>query len=654
MIRFSICGAASYACGELLRLMVNHPETQVAHLADSFAAGRRIQDEHPALMGFYDQEILPLNDETIAQIVEDSDVVFTAVDAGTVCGIAEKVLAGGKKFIDFGADIRFRDAKVWEKWYHLDHPNYEMTKEAVYCIPEIQRDLAKGKSLISNPGCYPTATTLGLYPALKEGLVVENTIVVDAKSGYTGAGRRPAPNKLLAEASNSFCAYALGGSHRHTPEIEQNIAYLTGKDLMKPETWQFINFQPHLTPQIRGIEVTIYATLNKDVTNDELYELYQRYYKDEYFVRVFPANKPVQTKWTAGTNLCCMTPTYDARTKRLLVSSVIDNIGKGAAGQAIQNMNIIFGLVETEAEKLLNLGEDEVFVCSTGVIGQKLPVEKVLDGVRRIVPELSKDKGTDAAWAIMTTDTVRKEVAYEMELSGGTVRIGAMAKGSGMIHPNMATMLAYITTDAKVEASVLQGMLKKSTDKSFNMMTVDGDTSTNDSLFLLANGASGVAVETEEDKAAFAALLDDICMDMARRIASDGEGATHLMVVEAYGLPTEKDAKLVARSIAGSTLFKAALFGKDANWGRIMAAAGYSGADVDPTKADCILKSAAGEVVVMENGFGTDFSEELAKKVLTEHDVTVIVNFHSGDGEAKAFGCDLTYDYVKINGDYRS
>ena len=203
MIRFSICGAASYACGELLRLMVNHPETQVAHLADSFAAGRRIQDEHPALMGFYDQEILPLNDETIAQIVEDSDVVFTAVDAGTVCGIAEKVLAGGKKFIDFGADIRFRDAKVWEKWYHLDHPNYEMTKEAVYCIPEIQRDLAKGKSLISNPGCYPTATTLGLYPALKEGLVVENTIVVDAKSGYTGAGRRPPTSSWLRPATAS-------------------------------------------------------------------------------------------------------------------------------------------------------------------------------------------------------------------------------------------------------------------------------------------------------------------------------------------------------------------------------------------------------------------------------------------------------------------
>ena len=170
---------------------------------------------------------------------------------------------------------------------------------------------------------------------------------MDAKSGYTGAGRRPAPNKLLTEATNNFCAYALGGSHRHTPEIEQNIAYIQGRDLMKPETWQFINFQPHLTPQIRGIEVTIYATLNKDITNDELFELYQNYYKDEPFVRVFPASKPAQTKWTAGTNMCCMTPTYDARTKRLLVSSVIDNIGKGAAGQAIQNMNIIFDLPET-------------------------------------------------------------------------------------------------------------------------------------------------------------------------------------------------------------------------------------------------------------------------------------------------------------------
>ena len=222
-----------------------------------------------------------------------------------------------------------------------------MTHDAVYCIPEVMRDLAKGKKLIANPGCYPTASTLGLQPMLKTGHIVDNTIVIDAKSGYTGAGRRPALNKLLTEAENNFCAYALGGGHRHTPEIEQNIAYITGKDLMKPETWQYINFQPHLLPQVRGIEVTIYATCDKDYTNEEVYEMYKEFYKDEPFVKVFPASMPVQTKWVYGTNFCEMTPTFDARTHRLIVSSVIDNIGKGAAGQAIQNMNLIMGLPET-------------------------------------------------------------------------------------------------------------------------------------------------------------------------------------------------------------------------------------------------------------------------------------------------------------------
>ena len=372
-------------------------------------------------------------------------------------------------------------------------------------------------------------------------------------------------------------------------------------------------------------------------------------------VAILYSQEPASCAALFTTNKFCAAPVLLGREvlKKGKARAVVINSGNANAAtgeQGLENAK----KVELLAEELLGLGEDEVFVSSTGVIGQQLPVEKVLDGVRRIVPTLSVEQGTDSAWAIMTTDTVKKEVAYELELSGGTIRIGAMAKGSGMIHPNMATTLSYVTTDAKVEASVLQPLLKAAADKSFHMLTVDGDTSTNDSLFLFANGASGVAIESEEDKAAFAALLDDICIDMARRIASDGEGATHLMIVEAKGLPTQQDARLVARSIAGSTLFKAALFGRDANWGRIMAAAGYSGADVDPTKADCILKSAAGEVAVMEAGFGTDFSEELAKEVLTEHDVTVIVDFHSGDGQATAFGCDLTYDYVKINGDYRS
>lgn len=214
--------------------------------------------------------------------------------------------------------------------------------------------------------------------------------------------------------------------------------------------------------------------------------------------------------------------------------------------------------VEREAEKLLGLGEDEVFVCSTGVIGQRLPVDKVLQGIREIIPaKLAKENGSEAAYAIMTTDTVRKECAYELQLSTGTVKIGAMAKGSGMIHPNMATMLVYVTTDAKADPADLQKMLSAAVDKSFNMCTVDGDTSTNDSIFLLANGASGVEIKTEEDKKAMADLVLAICTDMARRVASDGEGATHLIEVEAYGLPTEHDARLVAKSIAGSMLFKA-------------------------------------------------------------------------------------------------
>ena len=372
-------------------------------------------------------------------------------------------------------------------------------------------------------------------------------------------------------------------------------------------------------------------------------------------VTILYSQEPATCAALFTTNKFCAAPVLLGREvlKKGKARAVVINSGNANAATGEQGLANA-KKVELLAEELLGLGEDEVFVSSTGVIGQQLPVEKVLEGVRRIVPNMTVEQGTDAAWAIMTTDLVKKEVAYELELSGGTIRIGAMAKGSGMIHPNMATTLSYVTTDAKVEAAVLQPLLKAAADKSFHMLTVDGDTSTNDSLFLFANGASGVAIETEEDKAAFAALLDDICIDMARRIASDGEGATHLMIVEAKGLPTEQDARLVARSIAGSTLFKAAVFGRDANWGRIMAAAGYSGADVDPTRADCILKSAAGEVAVMEAGFGTDFSEELAKAVLTEHDITVIVDFHSGDGQATAFGCDLTYDYVKINGDYRS
>ena len=335
MIHYSCIGATGYVCGEVLRMMVNHPDGELVNVLDTYGVGDAISTHHPALRGFYDQTILDLTEENVRETARKSDVVMIQVPSGAVAKWAEIVLAEGSRIIDIGADIRFRDVKVWEKWYGDKHTNPQMTHDAVYSMPEMNRELAKGKKLIANPGCYPTASTLGLQPMLKTGHIVENTIVIDAKSGYTGAGRRPALNKLLTEAENNFCAYALGGGHRHTPEIEQNIAYITGKDLMKPETWQYINFQPHLLPQVRGIEVTIYATCDKD------------FYKDEPFVKVFPANLPVQTKWAYGTNFVEMTPTFDSRTHRLIVSSVIDNIGKGAAGQAIQNMNLIMGIPET-------------------------------------------------------------------------------------------------------------------------------------------------------------------------------------------------------------------------------------------------------------------------------------------------------------------
>lgn len=338
----------------------------------------------------------------------------------------------------------------------------------------------------------------------------------------------------------------------------------------------------------------------------------------------------------------------EARLRAIVINSGNANAATGKEG--IKNAELISG----EAANLLGLEPCEVIMSSTGVIGVQVPVEKMIGGVKTLVPMLSENGGNDAARAIMTTDLVSKEMSFELELSAGTVRLGAMAKGSGMIHPNMATMLAYVTTDADISAEVLQPMLKEATDKSFNMTTVDGDTSTNDSLFVIANGASGVKIESEEDKKLFAEALDHICIDMAKKIAADGEGATHLMIVEAKNLQTLKDARLVARSIAGSNLFKAAIFGQDANWGRIIGAAGYSGAEFDTEKLDCYLASCAGEIQVMAEGAGLVFDEEKAAAILKEKDITVIVDFHDGNECATAYGCDLTYDYVKINGDYRS
>ncbi len=378
--------------------------------------------------------------------------------------------------------------------------------------------------------------------------------------------------------------------------------------------------------------------------------------KNKPDVALLVSDLPCATAALFTTNRFCAAPvTLDRELLACGVPAraVVINGGNANAGNGAQGLADARA-VKDETERLLGLREGEVYVCSTGVIGERLPVERVIGAVRNIIPALSRDNGSEAAWAICTTDRVRKEASYELKLSGGAVRVGVMAKGSGMIHPNMATMLVFITTDARVDTPELRRVLTAAVDKSFHLLTVDGDTSTNDSIFLLANGASGVGLANEDDRAAFATLIKTICIDMARRIASDGEGATHLIEVEAEGLPSEHDARLVARSIAGSILFKAAVCGRDANWGRIMAAAGYSGANVDPARADCVIRSAAGSVEVMRNGFGEAFDESLAARILGEHDITVRVSFHQGDGSATAWGCDLTREYVRMNGDYRT
>ena len=308
--------------------------------------------------------------------------------------------------------------------------------------------------------------------------------------------------------------------------------------------------------------------------------------------------------------------------------------------------------------KTLGLPAANVLVASTGVIGQRLNPAPIESGLPELASGLehSGEAATRAAEGIMTTDTVRKEIAVEFETGGKTCRIGGIGKGSGMIHPDLATMLVFITTDCAISAEMLQKALSHDVQKTFNMTSVDGDTSTNDNVVLLANGLAGNAEITAEgpDFDAFMAALNTITVTLCRMIAGDGEGATKMLECRVTGAKDETAAKITAKSIITSSLVKAAMFGADANWGRVLCAIGYSGADVDVNKVELSFRSKAGEILVCKDGAGVDFSEEVAKKVLLERDIDILVDLHDGKGEATAWGCDLTYDYVKINGDYRT
>ncbi|MDD6798698.1 MAG: bifunctional glutamate N-acetyltransferase/amino-acid acetyltransferase ArgJ [Clostridia bacterium] len=312
-----------------------------------------------------------------------------------------------------------------------------------------------------------------------------------------------------------------------------------------------------------------------------------------------------------------------------------------------------------ETAKHLAIPADSVLIASTGVIGKQLPMDIMLGGISRLKSQLGSElsDGELAAEAIMTTDTVKKQVAVTFDVAGTKVTMGGMCKGSGMIHPNMATMLGFITTDLNIEKAVLQKALSSVINDTFNMISVDGDTSTNDTVLVLANKKAGnpvISSENSEGYAEFFEALTYVCKELAKKIAGDGEGATCLFEVTVINASDKEQAKILAKSIVTSSLTKAAIFGHDANWGRILCAMGYSSADFDPEKVDIYFESSAGKIKIVENGTATDYSEEEATKILSQNPVTAIADVKMGDVTATAWGCDLTFDYVKINADYRS
>ncbi|MCI5901712.1 MAG: bifunctional glutamate N-acetyltransferase/amino-acid acetyltransferase ArgJ [Blautia sp.] len=310
------------------------------------------------------------------------------------------------------------------------------------------------------------------------------------------------------------------------------------------------------------------------------------------------------------------------------------------------------------AAEILGIPTESVLVASTGVIGMQIPIDRIVNGVKMMVPVLADtlEAGTEAAKAIMTTDTVKKEVAVQVEIGGKTVTVGGMCKGSGMIHPNMCTMLGFVTTDAAISKEMLQLALSEDVKDTYNMVSVDGDTSTNDTVLLLANGKAENPEITEknQDFELFCKALSYVNTTLAKSIAGDGEGATALFEVKIVGAKSKEQAVTLAKSVVTSSLTKAAIYGHDANWGRILCAMGYSGAQFDPEKVDLYFESKAGKLKIIENGVSTGYSEEEATKILSQEAVTAIADIKMGTAQATAWGCDLTYDYIKINADYRS
>lgn len=383
-------------------------------------------------------------------------------------------------------------------------------------------------------------------------------------------------------------------------------------------------------------------------------------YKDRKDMALIYSEEPCKAAGTYTTNLVKAAPVkWDKEMvdnapfiKAIVVNAGIANACTGAEGYRYCEETA------KAAAKCLSIPSDSVLVASTGVIGKQLPMDRIKAGIEAMAPALNEslESGSEAAAAIMTTDTVKKEIAVQFTAGGKTVTVGGMCKGSGMIHPNMCTMLSFITTDAAISKELLQEALSEDIKDTYNMISVDGDTSTNDTVLLLANGLAGNPEITEknEDYQSFYKALHYVNEYLAKKMAGDGEGCTALFEVKIIGAETKEQAVTLSKSVITSSLTKAAIFGHDANWGRILCAMGYSGAQFDPEKVDLYFESAAGKLKIIENGVALPYSEEEATKILSEPEVTATADIKMGEAKATAWGCDLTFDYVKINADYRS
>lgn len=383
-------------------------------------------------------------------------------------------------------------------------------------------------------------------------------------------------------------------------------------------------------------------------------------YKDRKDMAMIYSVKPCVAAGTFTTNIVKAAPVkWDQEVvyESAAAQAVVINAGIANACTGEEGLSYCKQTAEQTAE-LMGIAADSVLVASTGVIGKQLPIDRICQGVEAMTEKLGADtkSGHEAALAIMTTDTHEKEVAVEFEIAGKKVTMGGMCKGSGMIHPNMCTMLSFVTTDAAISKDLLQKALSQTVTDSYNMISVDGDTSTNDTCLLLANGmAENAPIDNKgADYDAFVAALAYVNETLAKMMAGDGEGATALFEVKIIHAASKEQAVTLSKSVVTSSLTKAAIYGHDANWGRILCAMGYSGAQFDPEQVDLYFESAAGKIAIIKDGVALDYSEEEATKILSEKEVTAIADIKMGEAAATAWGCDLTYDYVKINADYRS